>query len=247
MNVKLFFIYPSMNIGDANENVIILQSKLKDLGYFFSSITGIFDSYTEDVVKKFQNNNGLISNGTTNFETWKTLFSPTTDVNNLMTIDTKPVLRLGSTGPYVTELQEVLTKLIYYTSSIDGNFGTETENAVKRFQINNKLTADGVVGRDTWSALYSLYSPLAICDEEPDQEYFLYTVVAGDTLWSIARRFGTTVEEIKRLNSLTSDLLRVGEILKIPNVTNEETYFLYTVVAGDTFFMRNNEKKYCFI
>ena len=72
MNVKLFFIYPSMNIGDANENVIILQSKLKDLGYFFSSITGIFDSYTEDVVKKFQNNNGLISNGTTNFETWKT-------------------------------------------------------------------------------------------------------------------------------------------------------------------------------
>ena len=134
-----------------------------------------------------------------------------------MTIDTKPVLRLGSTGPYVTELQEVLTKLLYYTSSIDGNFGTETENAVKRFQINNKLTADGVVGRDTWSALYSLYSPLAICDEEPDQEYFLYTVVAGDTLWSIARRFGTTVEEIKRLNSLTSDLLRIGEVLKIMN------------------------------
>ena len=50
-----------------------------------------------------------------------------------------------------------------------------------------------------------------------EETYFLYTVVAGDTLWSIARRFGTTVEEIKRLNSLTSDLLRIGEVLKIMN------------------------------
>ena len=47
-------------------------------------------------------------------------------------------------------------------------------------------------------------------------DYGEYTVRAGDTLWVIARRFGTTVEAIKSLNGLTSDLLSIGQVLRIP-------------------------------
>lgn len=53
--------------------------------------------------------------------------------------------------------------------------------------------------------------------DEIDETYFLYVVKKGDTLWSISRRYDTTVEIIKKLNGLNSDLLQIGQILKVPN------------------------------
>ena len=46
--------------------------------------------------------------------------------------------------------------------------------------------------------------------------YTEYTVRSGDTLWLISRRFDTTVDAIKSLNGLTSDMLNIGQVLKIP-------------------------------
>lgn len=62
-------------------------------------------------------------------------------------------LRLGSTGPYVELLQSVLRKLNLYFGAIDRIFGLRTQAAVQRFQRNNNLTPDGVVGSNTWNAL----------------------------------------------------------------------------------------------
>ena len=45
---------------------------------------------------------------------------------------------------------------------------------------------------------------------------FSYTVQPGDTLWLLSRRFNTTVDAIKALNGLTSDLLSIGQVLQIP-------------------------------
>lgn len=56
-----------------------------------------------------------------------------------------------------------------------------------------------------------------------------YTVKSGDTLWSIAQKYGTTVSKLKALNGLTSDLIRPGQKLK---VSGSATY--YTVKKGDT-------------
>lgn len=66
-----------------------------------------------------------------------------------------PTLRKGSKGQYVILLQ---TKLLNKGYSLprygaDGDYGTETLNAVKAFQKANGLTADGVVGEKTWKAL----------------------------------------------------------------------------------------------
>ncbi|WP_249366419.1 C40 family peptidase [Neobacillus rhizophilus] len=78
-----------------------------------------------------------------------------------------------------------------------------------------------------------------------------YTVVSGDSLSVIAKRFGTTVEVLKSTNQLTSDFLRVGQILSIPQTANEvqkpvserplesvpsqePANVQYTVAAGDT-------------
>ena len=61
-----------------------------------------------------------------------------------------------------------------------------------------------------------------------------YFVQAGDSLYKIANMFGTTVDELKRLNNLTSNLLSIGQRLLVP--TNNDTYQTYTVKAGDTLY-----------
>ena len=75
---------------------------------------------------------------------------------NVPTTD-KPTLRRGSSGEYVTLLQTKLIQRGYDLQpyGADGKFGTKTENAVKAFQKDNGLTADGICGKNTWSALDS--------------------------------------------------------------------------------------------
>ncbi len=66
---------------------------------------------------------------------------------------TSSTLRDGSQGDAVRELQRKLKKLGFYTGNIDGDFGKGTEAAVKRFQAQYGLTADGVAGARTLAAL----------------------------------------------------------------------------------------------
>lgn len=63
------------------------------------------------------------------------------------------VLKSGSTGGEVKEVQRRLKEWGYYKGNVDGIFGTGTKNAVIAFQKKNGLTADGVVGKATYKAL----------------------------------------------------------------------------------------------
>ncbi len=62
-------------------------------------------------------------------------------------------LKIGSTGDKVKELQQWLTDYDYYSGAVDGNFGADTEKAVKMFQEESGLIVDGVVGKDTKKAM----------------------------------------------------------------------------------------------
>ncbi len=69
-----------------------------------------------------------------------------------------------------------------------------------------------------------------------------YIVKKGDSLYSIAKKYNISVEELKAANKLTSNLLTIGQVLVIPEIVKEpEDYTVYTVKKGDTFFMGNNE------
>ena len=73
------------------------------------------------------------------------------------------------------------------------------------------------------------------------QENIEYYVQSGDSLWSIARKFNTTVDEIKKLNNLTTNLLNINQRLLIPketdnNISEEQKYYEYTVISGDTLY-----------
>ncbi len=65
----------------------------------------------------------------------------------------RPLLRVGSTGTEVRELQRRLADLDHPPGSVDGIFGRKTERAVIAFQRAERLQADGIVGPQTWTAL----------------------------------------------------------------------------------------------
>lgn len=64
----------------------------------------------------------------------------------------RPVLRRGSQGEAVAQLQRMLQQLGFMVA-VDGDFGAGTEVAVAAFQRDRQLGVDGIVGRDTWTAL----------------------------------------------------------------------------------------------
>lgn len=64
-----------------------------------------------------------------------------------------PIVRNGSKGVYVCVLQDSLNNLGYNTGGLDGIFGTKTNSAVISYQNKKGLTADGIVGQNTWTTL----------------------------------------------------------------------------------------------
>ena len=72
---------------------------------------------------------------------------------NALMVTTQPVLRLGSRGTAVVQLQRRLATLHYDVGSVDGIFGSSTFHGVVAFQKVNGLVRDGIVGPRTWAAL----------------------------------------------------------------------------------------------
>lgn len=134
----------------------------------------------------------------------------------------RPMLKFGSRGTDVKFLQSMLLqlgeKLPKYGA--DGDFGRETEAAVKSFQKKNKLEVDGIVGPITWGKIDELaeknqdQNKLVREDENP---YIIYTVKKGDTLTKIAMAHNTTIQALKVLNNIkNANLIQIGQKIKIP-------------------------------
>ena len=68
-----------------------------------------------------------------------------------------------------------------------------------------------------------------------------YIVKKGDSLWNIANKYNTTVDNLKRLNNLSSNTLSIGQVLKIPEVLSANDKITYIVKKGDSLWSIANK------
>jgi peptidoglycan hydrolase-like protein with peptidoglycan-binding domain len=140
--------------GSKGDAVEALQKKLLAMGINPGGTDGSFGSKTEDAVKRFQEREGLEADGIVGSKTLTALgMMEAKAVEAVAKTVPMEMLRKGSKGDAVEALQKKLLAMGINPGSVDGIFGSKTEDAVKRFQERKELTVDGIVGPKTFGAL----------------------------------------------------------------------------------------------
>lgn len=144
--------YTTLRPGDSGTAVRQLQTTLKQKGYYTGTVDGEYGSGTTAAVKAFQQKMGITpTDGIAGDKTLTALYS-----SDAVDSDEYATLRPGDTGSAVRTMQATLYELGYYDGSRDGVYGNTTQDAVRAFQIRNKLTpVDGIAGNKTLTKLYS--------------------------------------------------------------------------------------------
>lgn len=136
--------------GDSGMNVRDIQHRLIELGYFTGEATGTYGENTARAVSRFQYDNGIAQSGNVNFETYEALFSPAAQA-----AQDDGTLYPGDEGDKVSDMQEQLGELGYYSAEVTGKYDHETEIAVMLFRSANGFTVSQNAGPDVLEVLYS--------------------------------------------------------------------------------------------
>ena len=150
-----------------------------------------------------------------------------TSVSDIKTTNglTSSKLSIGQVLKIPTKEETPTKENIYTVKSGDSlySIAREFDTTVSEIMKLNNLTSTSL----------SIGQTLEIPTKE--QVSNTYTVKSGDSLYSIARRYNTTVDELRRLNNLTSTSLSIGQVLKVPTATDTSSQ-TYTVKSGDSLY-----------
>lgn len=126
----------------------------------------------------------------------------------------------------------------FYTqaSAHEVNYKVQTGDTLWKIATSNNITVDNL---QSWNKLNSntIYvgQELSLIAPHTHTTFGSYTVKSGDTLYSIAKAHNTTVLDIKSINQLKTDIITVGQVLKVPNTpTQQATSKTYVVKSGDS-------------
>ena len=177
--------YPgyTLQLGTTGENVRRMQMMLNRIRTSYPAIpsipnpNGVFDANTENSVRAFQRTFNLLEDGKIGRNTWNRISQISSGIIKLSELNgegeriglspTPPTstIRQGNTGADVIHAQFLLDFIAQFYSDInaplmDASFGPGTTQAVRAFQRRFGLTADGVVGPNTWRRMYEVYREL---------------------------------------------------------------------------------------
>ena len=205
----------TMKKGNTGMRVTELQKRLIELGYLSGSASGTYDADTVTAVRNFQKKNGLTGSGTADSTTQKLLYSeialdakttptpaptatpkPTATPTPTVAVPSQSVSK-GDKGDDVKTIQRRLKELKYYTGTVNGKMDDDTVKALKKFQENNGLKADGVAGKATYAILFSDEAlkkgttPTPVPTETPTPEPTEEAAATASASWPTLRRDDT--------------------------------------------------------
>ncbi|MET0114992.1 MAG: peptidoglycan-binding protein, partial [Limnospira maxima] len=159
-------------LGSRGADVIALQQRLQQLGYYTGMIDGVFGESTRVAVVRFQRDNAITQTGqvgpTTQFHLARATIQrpiipavPAGPGFVVRPVATNPntYIAMGNAGENVRRIQRRLRELGFYNGPINGFFDGQTQNAVIQFQQAYNITTTGIVGPTTETYLFNLTRP----------------------------------------------------------------------------------------
>ncbi|MBD2776446.1 peptidoglycan-binding domain-containing protein [Iningainema tapete] len=152
---------PKLVRGTVSPAVKDVQAFLRQQGFYYGSVDGIYGPNTYSSVVTFQRSRNLPANGQIEAQTWEALIDaynrniPVGYTNlSRYSANTAPVLKIGSQGQAVRDVQKYLKQQGYYTGAVDGIYGRATAASVEAYQQRyTNLRNDGIVGQSTWAEI----------------------------------------------------------------------------------------------
>jgi peptidoglycan hydrolase-like protein with peptidoglycan-binding domain len=146
-----------MTGGAKGDQVRELQARLKQLDWYDGSVSGTYDDATTAGVRGFQGKRGMPATGSVDDATWAALRSmtrqPTTqELTNVLSAGSA-LLRQGSTGAKVRDLQARLKQIGWWSGDVSDSYGPSTVAAVKAFQAKRQIPVTGEVDQRTLDKL----------------------------------------------------------------------------------------------
>ena len=149
-----------MTGGSKGDQVRELQARLKQLEWYDGSVSGTYDTVTTAGVRGFQSKRGMPESGSVDQATWSSLTSmtrqPTKDeLSNTLTPG-PALLKQGSTGAKVRDLQSRLKQIGWWSGDVVDAYGATTAAAVKSFQDKRQIPVTGEVDQRTLDKLNAM-------------------------------------------------------------------------------------------
>ncbi len=206
--------------GNIKDNSDYLNNRINDLVMVIAntlkSYLGLADDYY--IVKKGDNLYSIARKFNTTVDNIKKLNNLTSNnlsIGQRLIIKNIPLTNNDNTDYYVVKPGDTLY-------GIAKKYNLTVENLKKM----NNLTSN----------ILTIGSRLKI--KENSANVIKYTVVNGDTLYGIARKYNVTVDNLKKTNNLANNTLSIGQVLIIP----KDNVMQYIVKPGDRIFMGNNDR-----
>ena len=214
-------------IDDSNANVEFLKENYQRLAEAVIRAVADYKGFNYVPPEGFVSNSYTVQKGDSLYSIAQKLGTTVDELKKLNNL-TSNNLSIGQILKIPEKYVQDNEKNIYVVKKGDSLYSIARDNntTVNELKTINNLTSDILTIGQT------LLLPSATVTADT------YTVQKGDTLYGIANKLGTTVSELKGVNNLTSDVLSIGQVLKVPNSSNEETSntITYTVKSGDSLY-----------
>lgn len=195
--------------GSSGTEVMDLQYRLSDLGYYDDELTGAYDNATIAAVKKLQGDLGVSETGIASDSLLKIIYSDEAPIAVGMS-----TIKEGKSGPVVKKLQEALKALGVYTGELDSIMDLEVTEAIQKFQTACGYTADGVATAEIQNAIYYQLDQLT---EKFGADGIPTVEMVNEEIWkgTLNAKANIIIREEKSTDSRNLGKVEIGETVTV--------------------------------